>query len=254
MMPAMPGSQTIAVLGLGEAGGTLAADLVTAGADVVGYDPRGGGTGSAPEAVRTAGLVLSVNAAAVAERVAEESMPATPPGAIWADLNTSAPSLKERLADRADKHGLRFADVALMAPVPGRGVATPCLAAGPGAAEYARIIGGYGGRVQVVAGPPGTAAARKLLRSVVMKPLATAIIEALTAARAAGSEEWLRTELAAEFGADLVERLERGTYRHAARRVDEMAATAQMLAELGTPARMTEAARAWLDALAVREV
>jgi 3-hydroxyisobutyrate dehydrogenase-like beta-hydroxyacid dehydrogenase len=253
MLSTMPDRLMVAVLGLGEAGSAFAADFTAAGADVTGYDPRGGGAPSATEAVRVATLVLSVNTAAVAERVADESMPAVPPGAVWADLNTSAPSLKARLADRAVRHGLRFADVALMAAVPGRGVTTPSLAAGPGAAEYARIVGGYGGRVEVVAGPPGTAAARKLLRSVVLKSLATSIIEALTAARAAECEEWLRGELAGQFGAELVDRLERGTYRHAARRVDEMVATGQMLAELGTPARMTEAARAWLDALASRE-
>ena len=42
----------VAVLGLGEAGGRFAADLVSAGVEVRGYDPL---TSSAPEGVDRAG-------------------------------------------------------------------------------------------------------------------------------------------------------------------------------------------------------
>ena len=61
----------IAVLGLGEAGSRLAADLEAAGADVAGYDPDpAAGRGGSPPTWRRplpgATIVLSVNAAAVA--------------------------------------------------------------------------------------------------------------------------------------------------------------------------------------------
>ena len=49
----------VAVLGLGEAGARLAADLAAAGADVHGYDPLQGGTPE--EAVAGSDVVLSVN-------------------------------------------------------------------------------------------------------------------------------------------------------------------------------------------------
>ena len=66
----------IAVLGLGEAGGRIAADLVAAGVDVRGWDPVARPAGVAvaddgPTAVTGANVVLSVNAAAVALDVAE---------------------------------------------------------------------------------------------------------------------------------------------------------------------------------------
>ena len=72
----------VAVLGLGEAGGRIAADLVAAGCTVRGWDParRPDGVANADSdlsAVRGADVVLSINAAAVAldaaARVAESS-------------------------------------------------------------------------------------------------------------------------------------------------------------------------------------
>jgi 3-hydroxyisobutyrate dehydrogenase-like beta-hydroxyacid dehydrogenase len=50
--------------------------------------------------------------------------------------------------------------------------------------------------VDVLPGPPGAAAARKLVRSVFYKGLAAAVTEALRAARAAGCEPWLRDNIA----------------------------------------------------------
>src|SRR4029077_4171318 len=90
-------------------------------------------------------------------------------------------------------------DVALMSPVPGSGLGTPMLACGPAAERVAQILGGLGGIVEVLHGPPGTAAARKLVRSVFYKGLAAAVIEALRAARAAGCEDWLRENIRQEL-------------------------------------------------------
>ncbi len=245
-----------AVLGLGEAGSVIAADLVAAGASVIGFDPVATPpaavrcAATAAEAVAMADVALSVNTASVAERVAAETMPSMRQGAVWADLNTAAPDLKRRIARLAEAHRLLFADVALMAPVPGRGLATPALAAGTGAQRYADAVSPLGARVRPLDGPAGTAAARKLLRSVYMKGLAAAVLEALAAARAAGCEEWLRTDLAGQLGAEEVERLERGSHQHAARRVVEMAAAGALLDELGIAPRVTNAARAWLEELA----
>ena len=77
----------IAVLGLGEAGSRLAADLEAAGADVAGYDPdpvRGAaGTADVVSAVAGSEIVLSVNAAAVAAGVAAAASQALGQDAIY---------------------------------------------------------------------------------------------------------------------------------------------------------------------------
>jgi 3-hydroxyisobutyrate dehydrogenase-like beta-hydroxyacid dehydrogenase len=240
---------TIAVLGLGEAGGALARDLVTAGAVVRGYDPAVAATdgvvdtGSEAEAAEGADLVLSVNSATAAVDALKAGVGAA---AMWADLNTTSPGTKRLLAEIAATHGVPFADVAIMAPVPGHGLRVPMLATGEAAARVAEILRPFGASVEVMAGPAGLAAERKLLRSVFFKGMAAAVVEALTAARAAGCEAWLREVIENELtraDATTVERLVSGSYRHAVRRTAEMAAAAAMLDELGVPADVAGAAR-----------
>jgi 3-hydroxyisobutyrate dehydrogenase-like beta-hydroxyacid dehydrogenase len=254
-----PTPPRVGVLGLGEAGRAIALDLRDAGAEVRAYDPVAtappGLTDCRDEAEATAGvdLVVSANSAAVALAVLRAGAAGAAPGTVWADLNTASPAVKLRLAAASAEAGLDFADVALMAPVPGRGLRTPALASGPGAARYARLLAPLGADVEVLDGPPGAAATRKLLRSVFLKGLAAALVEALVAARAAGSEDWLRQNIIDELtraDAATVERLETGTVRHAARRVDEMAASIDLLTELGVPPRISTASREWLEQLA----
>ncbi|CNE97662.1 3-hydroxyisobutyrate dehydrogenase [Mycobacterium tuberculosis] len=242
----------IAVLGLGEAGGAIAGDLVAAGAVVRGHDPAvpaGDGVvacGGEAEAAAGADLVLSVNSAHDAAGALRAGAGAVGDGAVWADLNTGSPGLKRELDAIARGHGVRFADVAIMAPVPGRGLRTPLLVSGDGAARVAEILAPLGAEVQVLDGAAGRAAERKLLRSVFFKGLAGSVVEALEAARAAGCEDWLRANIVEELvaaGEHTVERLVSGTRRHAVRRAAEMEAAATMLAELDVPPAMAAASR-----------
>jgi 3-hydroxyisobutyrate dehydrogenase-like beta-hydroxyacid dehydrogenase len=245
---------TFAVLGLGEAGGRIAADLAAAGAEVRGYDP----VATAPDgvtpaddpaaAVHGADAVLCVASASAARHALDEALPALGAGTVYADLNTAGPALKRELAGLV----ARFADVALLAPVPARGLRTPALASGPGAEAFAELLGPLGMPVDVVSARPGDAAALKLLRSVFMKGLAAAALESLEAATAAGQREWLERELADVIGADLLARLVEGSSRHAARRVEEMDAACELLVSLGVEPRIAAASRELLTALAVK--
>lgn len=206
----------------------------------------------AAAAVAGSDLVLSVNTAAAALEAARAALPELRPGVVYADLNTAAPAVKVALAELIEPTGAAFADVALMAPVPGHGLRTPALASGSGASEFARRAGALGMPVAVIEGPPGAAAARKLLRSVFMKGLAAAMIESLRAAEAAGCASWLRQEIAGALdgpGQPLVGRLLEGSLRHAARRALELDAAAELLRDLGVEPRVAVAARSWLAEL-----
>jgi 3-hydroxyisobutyrate dehydrogenase-like beta-hydroxyacid dehydrogenase len=238
----------IAVLGLGEAGAALAGDLAAAGVDVTGYDPAETPTptgvvrcDNAVVAVAGAGLVLAVTHASRASAALDAVVGALPAEAIYADLSTSAPRLKRGLAATA---GARFVDVALMTPVPGNGIHTPTLAAGPGADAFAATMRPLGMPVELVGPEPGDAATRKLLRSVVAKGLAQLLIEALSAGEAAGlaAETWdqLVTQLTLIDEA-LVHRFVAGTPQHARRRIEEMEATIELLADLGVDSTMSQA-------------
>jgi 3-hydroxyisobutyrate dehydrogenase-like beta-hydroxyacid dehydrogenase len=248
------------VLGLGEAGSAIAADLAAAGAVVRGFDPRVPAASLGiiecdddADACRGADVVLSLTTAHEAVDGLTAALPGLSQAAIYADLNTSGSSLKRTLSSLAGGAGVtRFADVALMSTVPGKGLRTPMLASGPAADDYARLLGGLGAPVEVLAAPPGAAADRKLVRSVFFKGLAAAVTESLRAARAAGCEDWIRDSIAAELTAAseaTVDRLERGSSQHARRRAEEMADAAGLLRELGIPPRVAVASEEWLRQL-----
>jgi len=245
----------VAVLGLGEAGGRIAADLVAAGCTVRGWDParqRAGvpQAGGADEAVTGADVVLSVNTAAVALDVAVAVGGLLDESVLYADMNTTSPGLKRELAA-----ALRaaFADVALVGVVPSTGLATHALASGAGAARFAELFGPLGMPVEVVGPEPGAAAGLKLLRSVFMKGVAAAAIESLAAARAAGDEARARADIAAVIGEPLLDRFLSGSRAHAARRVEEMRAAAAYLEELGVRPLVASAAAEVLADLAAEE-
>ena len=241
----------IAVLGLGEAGADIAGDLVAAGADVRGYDPKGltvdgvDPRSSEADAVADADLVLSVNSSHDALTAVTNALPGLRPGTVWADLNTASPGVKVAVAEAAGE-GVPVVDVALMAPVPGKGLRTPMLVSGPAAQRYADLLSPLGAEVTVQPGPVGEAISRKLLRSVFYKGLAAAVVEALAAGEAAGCADWLRGNISAElagFDDRTIDRLVDGTHRHARRRADEMAAATEQLTELGVAPRVAAAAR-----------
>jgi 3-hydroxyisobutyrate dehydrogenase-like beta-hydroxyacid dehydrogenase len=247
----------VAVLGLGEAGGRLAADLASLGVEVRGYDPL---TISAPKDVDQASdpgsavfgstIVLALTTASTALAAVESALPGLGTGAIYADLNTTSPKLKHDIAALVARAGARFADVALLGPVPARGLGTPALASGSGAQAFAEVFGPLGMPVEVVSDRPGDAAILKLLRSVFMKGLAASALESLRAAEVAGHARWLEGEIAAIIGEPLLERLVEGSRRHAVRRLDEMEAARELLLELGVEPRIAAASAAVLAELA----
>jgi 3-hydroxyisobutyrate dehydrogenase-like beta-hydroxyacid dehydrogenase len=244
----------VAVLGLGEAGSRLAADLAAAGASVAGYDPSparaAAGAADVATAVDGSDVVLSVNSAAAAAAAAQAALPALGRDTLYADLNTAAPALKRALATTVGAE--RFADVALLGPVPARGLQTPALASGVGANAFAAALRPLGMPVEVVSGVAGEAAELKLLRSVFMKGLAAAAIESHGAAAAAGHAEWLDGQIADVIGRPLLERLLGGSSRHAARRVDELEAAAALLLELGLEPVIAQASARLLAGLAAQ--
>jgi 3-hydroxyisobutyrate dehydrogenase-like beta-hydroxyacid dehydrogenase len=252
----------VALLGLGEAGSAIGRDLVAAGADVRGYDPHvsvpDGVTARKDEAdaVRDADVVLSINSSHDAMTALVNALPALRDGTIWADLNTTSPGLKADLVEKLATRDVPVVDVALMAPVPGRGLRTPMLVSGDGAARFAEILGSLGASVTIQPGAAGAAISRKLLRSVFYKGVAAAVVEALAAAEAAGCADWLRDNITAELTAadeQTINRLIDGTQRHAKRRADEMTAAAEQLTELGVPSRIAAAARDQLIELRDRD-
>jgi 3-hydroxyisobutyrate dehydrogenase-like beta-hydroxyacid dehydrogenase len=253
------GDDTVGILGLGEAGSELARDLVAGGRTVRAWDPdparRVPGVEAArdaADAARDAALVLSVNSAEAARDAAAAAAAGLGEGAVFADLNTGAAQLKRELAATTEAAGALFADVGVMAPVPGRGLRTPFVASGSGASRFAELLRPLGAHVEVLPDGPGAAATRKLLRSVFMKGLAAAVLEGSAGARAAGCEDWFLQHVAdtlASADGSLAARLVGGSGAHAGRRVHELDVAAELLRELAVHPHVTVAARAVLAEL-----
>lgn len=240
------------VFGLGEAGSLLASDLVAAGVQVDAYDPANVPTPDGVRrfahpslAVRRADLVLGVTAGSDAKLAMLQSLDVIRSEAIYADLSAGPPRMKSELAGFAGRRSLAFADLAIMKMVPDSGLATPILAAGAAAERVAAMLNGVGGRVQVVDGPPGSAAAKQLLRSVVLKGIAAVLLEAIEAGAALDDLDWLWANVSSELsGADdrWMRRLATGSVSHARRRAEEMVAVSEMLSEQGVDPIMSAAA------------
>lgn len=250
----------VAVLGLGEAGSIYAGDLARAGAAVTAADPAvtavpAGVTPAAGvgDAARGADLVLSLVGGAAAGAVLDEALPAMAPGALFADMNTAGPGEKRRLAARADRDGILFVDVAIMAPVPRARILTPLVLSGAGADELLAVLAGWGIPGTSVGGDAGRAAELKLLRSVFMKGLAATVLESVAAARAAEAGDWIIDQIAAELGPSghaVVARLLEGSRMHAVRREEEMCQARSFLESLGAAHPITDGTIAWLHSLA----
>lgn len=250
----------IAIIGLGEAGSLYASAAVAAGHAVAGFDPY---AERAPEgvvraesiaaAVADADVVVALTAASLSEQVAREAIVAMRPGATYADFTTADPGAMRELADVVTAHGLAFADVAILGPVPVKGAATDVIVSGSGAAPVHELLAGLGAHVERLEAAAGEATSHKLLRSVLMKGLASVVIEALAAGRAAGAESWIREQIARQLAGDgqaTIDRFEVGTTKHAARRAHEMDAVVRHLDGLDVPSELSDATRRALERMA----
>ena len=241
----------IGIFGLGEAGSLISADIAAAGVITVAYDPADVKTpkgvtrvDNPVDAVIDADVVLAITQGSEAVGAIKQALGQIPKTVLYADFSTNTAGAKKIMAEIAAGHGMTFVDIALMGPVPGKGVRTPALASGNGVERFVETFSALGMPVEAVNNIPGDAAMRKLLRSVMMKGLAGTVIEAMRAAEKAGCADWLWQNLASEITrADevLLSRLVRGTEIHAVRRLHEMEASMAMLEELGIEPLMTRA-------------
>lgn len=239
----------VAVFGLGEAGALISSDLADAGVRVTGFDPADVNTPvgvrrviDPKEAVVDADVILGITAQADVETAICQALNSIKPGSLYADLSTSPAAVKKDLAGIAQSKEILFTDIALMTIVPGNGMRTPALASGPGADHFVSLFSPLGVPVEAISDIAGDAATRKLLRSVMMKGLASLVVEAMEAAYAAGCEEWLWKNMSDQLTSaneKVLSRLITGTQTHALRRLHEMQASMALLEDLGVEPVMT---------------
>lgn len=249
-------TMTLSLIGFGEAAQAFAAD---AGWSARGFDSadrradfaRLGVTamGTSAATVAATPLILSLVTAASAFSAARDAAAHLSPGAIWCDMNSVAPATKRAAAVVVEAAGGRYVDCAVMAPVHPLRRGVPILLAGPHAAAAADALAAAGfTSLRVVAGPAGSAAAIKMVRSVMVKGIEALTAECIMAAHRAGVTAEVLASLGPEWAGTADYNLDR-MLAHGIRRADEMDEVIATLIDLGVDPLMSRGTAARQRAL-----
>jgi 3-hydroxyisobutyrate dehydrogenase-like beta-hydroxyacid dehydrogenase len=253
----MAGANTaaIAFIGFGEVGQIFARGLLAnEGVAIRAYDLLfGSGAGdrleavarelgvtsasSAQEACAAATFVFSAVTADRAEAVATEAAAWLKPGQIFVDVNSAAPSTKQRAAQAVTESGADYLEAAVMAPVLKPGLKVAILTGGPKAQAASDALNEFGMNLTPVSEVYGRASAMKLCRSIVIKGLEALMVDCAAACEAWDVKDPVFASLNATFpsidfhalAADMRERVA----THGVRRAAEMREAAEMLAAAG---------------------
>ena len=262
----------IAMVGFGEAGSILGAELAASGREVVTYDilldtPASRGpmlekarlarvrtADSLNAAVKDADLVISAVTAASSAEVAAQACKAMRAGQIFLDINSCSPGTKRSNAQAVQSSGADYVEAAVMAPVPPQRLKVPMLLGGRRAAELAPVLGSLGMNATFISNEIGVASAVKMCRSVVIKGLEALAIESMLAARRFGAEKEVLASLQGTFPGmgwedKLPDYLISRVAEHGRRRAAEMREVAHTLEGVGVEPTMALATAARQDAL-----
>jgi 3-hydroxyisobutyrate dehydrogenase-like beta-hydroxyacid dehydrogenase len=266
----------VALIGFGEAGSILGADLASQGLDVATYDilldspatraamlERARAARVTPVdthagAVLGADLVVSAVTASAAAEVAAEAAEHLRAGQIFLDINSVSPETKRGSARAVEASGADYVEAAVMAPVPPQRLKVPALLGGRRAAALAGALNGLGMNTTAVAEEIGTASAIKMCRSIMIKGLEALTVECMFAARRFGAEDAVLASLDKTFPGmgwtgKLPDYLVSRVAEHGKRRAAEMREVAQTESDVGLAPTMASAAANRQDAL-VREM
>jgi len=244
----------VALIGFGEVGQTLGADLLAAGAAVTAYDILFANPDSVPsralakvqvraamsaaEAVKDAELVIAAVTAASDLEAAQSAVPGLPRGAFYMDVNSVSPGMKQACAAIIEKAGGRYVEAAVMTPIAPKRVASSMLLGGPHTEEFvarAAPLGFIGAKPfsKIV----GQASATKMCRSVMIKGVEALLCESMLAARYYGVDKTVldsRSDLLPIGDWEKVARyFVSRTLEHGTRRAEEMRESARTVAEAG---------------------
>lgn len=245
----------IALIGYGEVGQILAADLRAAGIrDLVTWDRLFPTPTTAPsraaaaieariatsmaEAVKGCDLIISAVTAANCVAAAREAAGSISSETIYFDLNSVAPQSKRAAAAAIEAAGGRYIEAAVMSPIAPKRIGSPVLIGGPHAIAFepwARQLGFTG--IRVFDSAVGRASAAKMCRSVMIKGLEALFTESLLAARRHGVEqtvlESLRDVFPHEDWEPIAAYMISRSLEHGSRRAEEMREAARAVADAG---------------------
>lgn len=262
----------IALIGFGEAGSILGADLVEVGCEVSMYDilldnakTRAAMLARAEQvhvrahdsfagAVTGAELVISAVTASSSGDVAALAGQHLRAGQILLDINSVSPGKKQSSCRAVEASGADYVEAAVMAPVPPYRLKVPMLLGGRRAESLASQLSRFGMSAQPISEEIGVASAVKMCRSVVIKGLEALTVESMRAARHFGAEKQVLASLNETFPGmgwdkDLPDYLISRVAEHGRRRAAEMREVARTLEDAGFESTMAAATARLQDGL-----
>lgn len=268
-----PPALTIAIIGFGEVGTTLARGFSAAGSftlrtyDVLFDDAaqaramhataRESGVhccATFAEAAQGAQVVISCVTASSSTAVARQAGEALHEGQWFLDLNSVSPRTKRLNADVVAGSGARYVEAAVMAAIRPAGIATPMLLGGAGAHDLRELLASTGMKLELFSEEIGGASAVKMCRSIMMKGLEALSIECLLTARMYGVEDHILSSLERTYpqmhwnnlAGYLIERV----VQHGRRRAAEMREVAATVEETGLAPLLSRAIAERQDSVA----
>ena len=264
--------QRIALIGFGEAGSILGADLVGAGCDVCTYDILLDDARTRSEllaraerahvrpadsfaaAVAGAELIVSAVTASSSGDVAALAGKHLSAGQLFLDINSVSPAKKQSSCKAVEASGADYVESAVMAPVPPYRLKVPMLLGGARAEAAALRLTSLGLNAQAISSEIGVASAVKMCRSVIIKGIESLAVESMRAARHFGAEAQVLASLNQTFPGmgwdkDLPDYLISRVAEHGRRRAAEMREVARTLRDAGFEPTMSDAIAVNQDAL-----
>lgn len=262
-MAAMTGKIRICLLGFGEVGQTLAADLRERGfRNLIAWDIKFADKNSelasrahslsievadsAQDAAIGTSLVLSAVTAAQDVAAAESFAAHLAADALFVDLNSASPSVKQQAQAVIGTGSGRYVEAVIMAPIAPQRIASPILLGGPHAQQFEELAHtlGFSG-VAVFSDRVGQASAAKMCRSVIIKGLEALLTESLLTARHYAVEEAviesLHNVLPGHDWRSLARYMISRSLLHGVRRAEEMREVAVTVDESGLSPWMSSA-------------
>ncbi len=253
---------SVALIGLGEVGSTLAEDLSAVGMQAItAYDIEfSDNKNSAPSlaasstvtvcdsaanAVKEADLIISAVTAAETLKAAQSVVGSIKAGAFYLDLNSASPGMKQAASDAVNAAGGRYVEAAVMSPIHPKRIGSPLLLGGAYTADFLAAVEGLGFNATPCSDKVGVASATKMCRSVMIKGVEALVAESLLSARYYGVDEAVLGSLSNLLPADnwpelakymLSRSIESGT-----RRAEEVRQVARTVKEAGLEPHMSDA-------------
>jgi 3-hydroxyisobutyrate dehydrogenase-like beta-hydroxyacid dehydrogenase len=251
----------ISFIGFGEAGQAIASGLRKTGIErIAAWDilfPEAEGArlkaaaqtmgvrmaSSAADAVRETDVIISAVTAASSVDAARSVASHLVGNPYYLDINSVSPGRKQETAQLLGE-GARYIDVAVIAPIHPARHRTPLLISGPHAEQMSPLLRELDMQFTVVSPQTGSAAAIKMIRSVMIKGMEALTLECFLAAARAGVLEEVTASLKNNYPTlDWIKIADYNLERmasHGERRAAEMEESAATLRELGLDPLMVD--------------